>query len=75
MGKLRVLSSKQVCRILADNGFVLVRQKGSHFSMQKSTSTSTVTVVVPEHRQLHVGTLLSIIRQSGLARELFETQS
>ncbi|WP_411841138.1 type II toxin-antitoxin system HicA family toxin [Sphaerospermopsis aphanizomenoides] len=29
MGKLRVFSGKEICKILEDNGFIEVRQKGS----------------------------------------------
>jgi predicted RNA binding protein YcfA (HicA-like mRNA interferase family) len=41
--------------------------------MQKQFESSTTTVPVPLHDPLRVGTLLSIIRQSGLAKSLFET--
>jgi predicted RNA binding protein YcfA (HicA-like mRNA interferase family) len=34
-GKLRVLSGKDVCGILALHGFVEVRRRGSHIVMQK----------------------------------------
>lgn len=40
--------------------------------MQKSVDDQTKTVPVPDHRTLRVGTLRSIIRQSGLPRSLFE---
>jgi predicted RNA binding protein YcfA (HicA-like mRNA interferase family) len=63
-----------VCRILAENGFVEVRRRGSHIVMQKRTPETTVTVPVPDHRELRAGTLLSIIRQSGLPRALFEAR-
>ena len=72
MGRLRVLSGREVCRILADQGFTEVRQRGSHIVMQRRTDDSTVTVPVPDHAELRVGTLLSIIRQSGLARSVFD---
>jgi len=72
--RLRVLSGKQVCRILAEHGFEQVRQKGSHLIMQKRTGNTTVTVPVPDHDELRMGTLLGIIRQSGLPRSLFETE-
>ncbi len=73
MGKLRTLSGREVCRILQDNGFALIRQRGSHAVMQKAVGNSTVTVPVPLHRELRVGTLLSVIEQSGLPRVLFES--
>jgi len=69
---LRVLSGRQACRILASNGFVEVRHRGSHIVMQKSAADGTITVPVPDHRELRIGTLLSIIRQSGLPRMKFE---
>ncbi len=40
--------------------------------MQKKEGDSTKTVPVPDHREILTGTLLSIIRQSGLSRADFE---
>ena len=73
MAKIKVLSGVEVCRILAEHGFVNVRQRGSHIVMQKRLPDTTITVPVPNHRELDHGTLRSIIRQSQLDRELFET--
>ena len=73
MPKLRRMSGKDARKILEKHGFVLVRQKGSHMLMQKQEDDSTRTVPVPDHSELKIGTLLGIIRQSGLPRELFET--
>jgi predicted RNA binding protein YcfA (HicA-like mRNA interferase family) len=42
--------------------------------MQRRAEGTTTTVPVPDHRELRTGTLLSIIRQSGLERLLFETK-
>ena len=50
-----------------------VRQRGSHIVMQKKTEYSTITVPVPDHTELRIGTLRSIIRQSNLPRSEFET--
>ncbi len=72
MGKRRILSGKQVRAILADHGFAPVRQRGSHVIMQKQIPGSTITVPVPNHREIAPGTLSSIIRQSQLPREIFE---
>lgn len=43
--------------------------------MQKRTNGSTITVPIPDHKEIRIGTLQSIIRQSQLARELFEVRS
>jgi len=40
--------------------------------MQKRAAGTTIAVPVPDHATLRVGTLQSIIRQSGLPRTLFE---
>jgi predicted RNA binding protein YcfA (HicA-like mRNA interferase family) len=58
---------------MAQHGFREVRHQGSHIIMQKNSGRSTITVPVPDHAELRVGTLLGIIRQSGLSRSLFET--
>lgn len=67
-----MLSAKQVCQILADKGFEQVRQRGSHIIMQKKIEGSTITVPVPNYSEVKIGTLQSIIRQSGLPKALFE---
>ena len=72
MGRLRLLSGRAVCRILAAHGFLHVRQRGSHIIMQKRENDSTLTVPVPDYDEIRIGTLQSVIRQSGLPRELFE---
>lgn len=54
------------------DGFVQVRHRGSHIIMQQRVEGSTITVPVPDHDELLVGTLQSLIRQSGLPRVLFE---
>jgi predicted RNA binding protein YcfA (HicA-like mRNA interferase family) len=41
--------------------------------MQLRAEETTITVPVPDHSEVAVGTLLSIIRQSRLNRSAFET--
>ncbi len=72
MGRLRVLSGREVCQILQQQGFDEVRRRGSHVVMQRRRPEGTVTVPVPDHAEIKIGTLLSIIRQSGVPRAAFE---
>ncbi len=72
MPSLRRLSGREVCRILETHGFVQVRQRGSHVVMQRKLPGTTITVPVPDHRELKLGTLLSILRQSQVPRQEFE---
>nr|WP_293375051.1 type II toxin-antitoxin system HicA family toxin [Nevskia sp.] len=68
-----MLSGKQACEILRRHGFIEVRRKGSHIVMQRRLTQTTITVPVPDHPELAVGTLQSVIRQSGIARVEFES--
>ncbi|MBI4585861.1 MAG: type II toxin-antitoxin system HicA family toxin [Planctomycetes bacterium] len=72
MGRLRILSGREVCKIIAREGFLKVRQRVSHIVMQRRSGNSTITVPVPDYKEIRHGTLQSIIRQSGLPRHLFE---
>ncbi|MGE0306778.1 MAG: type II toxin-antitoxin system HicA family toxin [Acidimicrobiia bacterium] len=69
----RVLSGAEVVRILEAHGFAQVRRRGSHIAMQRSDAgLGTITVIIPDHREIRAGTLASIIRQSRLPRSAFD---
>ena len=72
MGKLKIFSGKKVYRVLALHGFEEVRRKGSHIVMHKRILESTITVPESNHNEIKIGTLMSIIRQSGIPRSEFE---
>ena len=65
MPKLPALSGEQLIRALKEAGFTVIRQKGSHVSLQKGTFRT----VVPLHDELAKGTLLGILKQCGLSKE------
>lgn len=73
VGKFRTLSGREVCEILRRHEFREVRRKGSHIVMQKILPKGTITIPIPDHKQIRIGTLLSIIRQSGIPRIEFES--
>jgi predicted RNA binding protein YcfA (HicA-like mRNA interferase family) len=58
---------------MAKHGFVEVRRRGSHVVMQRKLAEGTITVPVPEHHEIRIGTLQSIIRQSGIPKTEFES--
>ena len=72
LGKLRIISGREVCLVLERHGFIEVRQKGSHIVMQKKLLQGTITVPVPNHNEIKIGTFQSIIRQSKIPRSEFE---
>jgi predicted RNA binding protein YcfA (HicA-like mRNA interferase family) len=59
MPKLGIFSGAQVCDILRAQGFELVRQRGSHLIMQRRLGNTTITVPVPNHREIRIGTSTS----------------
>lgn len=73
MGQLRVLNGQEVVALLQKQGFEIVRRRGSHVILRGTIDSQTRSVPVPLHRPLKQGTLGGIIEQSGLPRELFET--
>lgn len=67
MPKLPVVSGADVVRALIHVGFVVTRQRGSHIMMRRGTSGC----VVPNHRELKIGTLVGLLKQAGIAPEEF----
>ncbi len=65
-----VLSGKEVARIFEKLGWEAVRQKGSHIIMVKNDES--VTLSVPNHKEIAKGTLRSLIRSAGLTVSEFE---
>jgi len=66
---LPAVSGRELVRALQRAGFVLLRQKGSHVSMEKRSPDGYWRTVVPLHRELRPGTLSDILNQSGLTKE------
>jgi len=62
--KLPIISGEELIKILQKEGFRIVRQKGSHVSLQKESYKT----VVPLHEELAKGTLSAILKQCGLSR-------
>lgn len=71
MPKLGSFSGAEIVAIMEHYGFLQSRQKGSHMIMQRKEDEGTITVPVPMHKVVKIGTLQSIIRQSGIPKEAF----
>lgn len=71
MTRIPLLSAHKVIKILGTAGFQIVSQKGSHIKMKKRTPDATFVTIIPDYDEIPVGTLRSIIRQSGMTPEEF----
>lgn len=65
------LSYLQIVRALQRDGWVVVRQRGSHIRLQKHVGERTLKVTVPAHRPVKRSTLREILKQTELELERF----
>ncbi len=66
MPKLRVLSGRDVIKILSKFGFEVLSQKDSHVKLRRVLPDGAKqTLTVPLHKELDKGTLKAIIRQAS----------
>ena len=72
MTKVPSLSYDRVVRALRRDGWVVVRQRGSHIRLQKQTPDETLKLIVPAHRPIKRSTLSHILKQARLTVEEFE---
>ena len=57
---------REVVRVLNDDGWVLVRTRGSHQQYKHPTKPGVVTIAGNRNDELAPGTLNSILKQAGL---------
>jgi predicted RNA binding protein YcfA (HicA-like mRNA interferase family) len=57
---------REVIRLIQQDGWVLVRTRGSHRQFHHPTKPGTVTIAGAPGQDLHPKTLNSILRQAGL---------
>jgi len=68
MPKFPGLSGKEIIRALENLGFRLTRQSGSHVLMKRGEKGC----VVPNHKEVKVGTVNGILRQAEISPEEFK---
>lgn len=67
MPSLPIVSGAEAIRALEHLGFVVIRQRGSHIILRKGSQGC----VVPNHRELKLGTLSGVLKQAGVSVEEF----
>jgi predicted RNA binding protein YcfA (HicA-like mRNA interferase family) len=71
MTKVPSLAYDQVIRTLQRDGWVVVRQRGSHIRLQKRLADETLKIIVPAHRPIKRSTLAHILKQARLGVDEF----
>ncbi|HDH50565.1 MAG TPA: type II toxin-antitoxin system HicA family toxin [Nitrospirae bacterium] len=72
MTKVPSLNYEQIVKALRRNGWVVVRQKGSHIRLHKHTSEKTLKLTVPAHKPIKRSTLSHILKQANLSVDEFK---
>ena len=69
MGKLGNISGKEAAKVFQRAGWQPMGQVGSHLVLVKAGVRANLSV--PQHKELSVGTLRSLIRAAGMTIEEF----
>jgi len=68
MPKFPGLSGADIVSALQKLGFVIARQSGSHIVMKRNGQGC----VVPNHKEVKVGTVNGVLRQAGVSAQEFQ---
>ena len=69
MNTIPSLNYDKLIIALQRDGWVVVRQRGSHIRMQKHTQKETLKLTVPAHKPIKRSTLSHILKQAHLTVE------
>ena len=62
----KTFSGREVVKALRRMGFVVDHQRGSHVFLHNLERN--ISVIVPAHRELKIGTLHAILKKAGLSQ-------
>ena len=71
MTKVPILGYEKVIKALQRDGWVVVRQKGSHIRLQKHIQDEVLKLTIPAHRSIKRSTLSHILKQARISVENF----
>jgi len=69
MSKVPSIDYYKLVSALRRDGWVVVRQKGSHIRLHKTTRKGTLKLTIPAHRPIKRSTLSHILKQAYLTVE------
>jgi predicted RNA binding protein YcfA (HicA-like mRNA interferase family) len=71
MSKIPSLNYDKVIKVLQRDGWVIVRQRGSHIRLQKHMEKETLKLTVPAHKPIKRSTLSHILKQARITADDF----
>jgi predicted RNA binding protein YcfA (HicA-like mRNA interferase family) len=72
MSKVPSLNYQKVIKALRRDGWIVIRQKGSHIRLQKRLPNEMLKIIVPAHRPIKRSTLSHILKQARLSVSEFD---
>jgi len=67
MSKVPSLHYDKIVRALQRDGWVVVRQRGSHIRMQKNLLDEVLKLTIPAHKPIKRSTLSHILKQARIS--------
>ncbi len=71
MSKIPSLNYGKVIKALQRDGWVVVRQRGSHIRLQKHINDEILKLTVPAHKPIKRSTLSHILKQARVSIDEF----
>ena len=71
MSKVPSLNYDKVIKALQRDGWVVVRQRGSHIRMQKHLLDEVLKTTIPAHKPIKRSTLSHILKQARISVDSF----
>lgn len=68
----KLYSARKIISALRRAEFVIISQRGSHIKLFKRQGEKSFTVIVPNHKEIAIGTFTSILKQAGMTRKELE---
>ena len=71
MSKVPSLPYTQIIAALERDGWVVIRQRGSHIRLEKELASEVLKLTVPAHRPVKRSTLARILKQARIEVDRF----
>lgn len=71
MSKIPSLNYEKVIKAFQRDGWIIVRQKGSHIRLQKRLENRVLKIIVPAHKPIKRSTLSHILKQAEMPLNKF----
>jgi predicted RNA binding protein YcfA (HicA-like mRNA interferase family) len=71
MSKVPSLDYEKVIKALQREGWIVVRQRGSHIRLQKHIEGEVLKITIPAHKPIKRSTLSHILKQARIPVDTF----